>query len=263
MLLLSTTPRRITITRVGLIAKAVLIASTMLGCRDTAPKPVHTPPLTEAQSTHYALIQAGETGPARIRIRQRMAGGDQDSRWLFLMGLAHHWDRHYARAAEWLARAEAAEPRYPPASHFLGWALYHGGHAPESRAAFERHLEMVPTEGDSHFALGVLAIERGDWSAADAALRSAIAHQEDDPGRAGGVAKAMARRSEVVEQRDGDLNGAVTLLAQAVARDPDLYEAHFRLARLLRRLGRELAAEAADEAGRAAQARAEANRVRP
>jgi Flp pilus assembly protein TadD len=190
-------------------------------------------------------------------------GGDSDSRTLFLMGLAHHWDRHYTQAAGWLRRAEAASPPYPPAAHFLGWALYHAGRPDESRAAFERHLQMAPDEGDSHFGLGVLALERGDFDAAERFLQRAIALQQEDPSRAAGVAKALARLSEVREQRDGDRQAAAALLARAVAADQDLYEAHYQLARLLRHLGRMAAAEAAEAAGRAAEQRVTAARTRP
>lgn len=239
------------------------MASCILGCEKPASDVKPTPALTKGQSHHFALIQAGETGPARIRIRQQIDAGSRDSRSFFLMGLAHHWDRHYAEAANWFERAEAAEPLYPPAAHFRGWALYHSGRSEESRVAFERHLNLVPTEGDSHFALGVLAIERGDLDNAEARLRTAIELQKDDPTRRHGHAKALARMSEVIEQRSEDLTTATALLATAVAEDPDLYEAHFRLARLLRRMGRPEAAEAAELAGHEAQARVESKRVRP
>jgi len=221
------------------------------------------PQLTETQSQHFSSIQSGETGPARVRLRQAIDAGDLDSRNLFLMGLAHHWDRHYSKAAEWFARSETASPTYPPAAHFHGWALYHAGRPAESRQAFERHLRLDPTEGDTHFGLGVLAIERGDFDAAELSLEQAITLQQDDPARAGGVAKSLARLSEVRLDRDGDREAAAALLARAVAADQDLYEAHYRLARLLRQLGRDAAANAADAAGRAAEERAAAQRVRP
>ncbi len=265
MPLLLTAPRGSTIATLLSAAKRVLLILSVAtgGCDQRLSEPTVVPPLTSTQSEHFASIQSGDTGAARVRLRQMIDGGDTDSRTLFLMGLAHHWDRHYTRAAEWFQRADDALPPYPPAAHFLGWALYHAGHPEASRTAFERHLQDAPAEGDSHFGLGVLAMERGDFDVAEVAFDRAIAMQQDEPARAKGVAKALARLSEIREQRDGDRHAAAALLARAVAADQDLYEAHYRLARLLRLLGRGAAADAADAAGRAAEARAVEGRVRP
>ncbi|MDG1837652.1 MAG: hypothetical protein P8I91_02475 [Phycisphaerales bacterium] len=212
---------------------------------------------------HFALIKQGKTGPARVRLRQLIDGGNTDSRTYFLMGLAHHWDRHYTMAAEWFAKSESAKPNYPPASHFHGWSLYHSGQPEASEQAFLRHEQMAPGEGDTLFGLGVLALERGEARIADRYFIRAIALQQDDPGRRAGVAKALARRSEIAEAESGNLDQAVLLLQEAIAMNDDLYESHFRLARLLRRLGREEQAVAADSAGEQAKLRVESQDGRP
>ena len=213
-------------------------------------------------ANHYELILAGQCGPARVRLRQRIDAGRGDGRALFLMGLSHHRERAYPKAVPWFERAIAATPPYPPAAHFLGWALYHNGQAAESQAAFERHLRLDPSEGDTHFGLGVLALERGDLDVADAHFDQAIDLQSRRPDRQQGLAKAMARRSDVLEQR-GDVEAAAGLLADALALDRDLYEAHFRRARLLRRLGRGAEAAEAETAAKAAKARVESSDGRP
>jgi tetratricopeptide (TPR) repeat protein len=232
------------------------------GCEPHSPEPAPVPALSGELIEHYNLILAGEYGPARVRLRQLIDAGTGDSRAMFLMGLAHHRERSYPKAAAWFEQAIATHPPYPPAAHFLGWAWYHAGDAGKSKAAFTRHLTLDPTEGDTHFGLGVLALERGDVEQAEAYFQDAIALQRDRPNRQSGVAKAMARQAQLLEQR-GDLNAAVSLLAESIAIDPSLYEAQFTQARLLRRLGRLDEAAAAENAAVAARSRVETTDTRP
>jgi tetratricopeptide (TPR) repeat protein len=262
MTFLSTTPQVFTLTRLGGLAKHLILGLSLVfvACKPASPP---TPPIEGVLAEHYALIKGGQTGPARVRLRQLIDGGNTDSRTYFLMGLAHHWDRHYTMAAEWFAKSESAKPIYPPASHFGGWSLYHSGQPEESERAFTRHLQMAPGEGDTLFGLGVLALERGEASLADQYFVRAISLQQDDPNRRAGVAKALARRSEIAEAESGDLDQAVLLLQEAIALNDDLYESHFRLARLLRRLGREDQAVSADVAGMQAKLRVESQDGRP
>ncbi|MCP4759958.1 MAG: hypothetical protein GY894_06145 [Planctomycetes bacterium] len=262
MKFLSNAPPGATISSAGISAKGLLLVFLILAaCNRSDPQESSTPPLTKSQSEYFGLIQAGETGAARIRLRQRIDAGESDSRLPFLMGLAHHWDRNYTRAAEWFARAETAEPVYPPASHFLGWSLYHAGNLDKSKMAFHRHLQLAPDEGDSLFALGVLAIEQGNLDLADDYLSRAILVQRGDPARAPGVAKAMVRQAEIAEVRDS-VDASIELLRQAIEINDDLYEAHYRLARLLQRRGYGEESAKAQQNGDAAKARVEAQDLR-
>lgn len=233
------------------------------GCREVSEAPTPTPALGAPWQAHYELILAGQPGPARIRLRQAIEAGQADSRAFFLMGLSHHWERRYGLATKWFQEAAAASPSYPPALHFLGWARYHTGDATGSQQAFLDHLQLQPDEGDSHFALGVLALERGDLNEADRRLMRAITLQRPLPDRQDGVAKALARRAEVIQAQGGPLTQATACLQEAVALDPNLYEAYFNLARLLRRLNRLDEAAAAEAIGVETRDRLDAQRVRP
>ena len=237
---------------------------TLLGaCHHTAEEPVPTPPLEQPWQAHFELIRSGQPGPARIRLRQAIDAGEEDSRALFLMGLSHHWERRYGLAEKWFEQAALASPTYPPAMHFLGWARYHTGNAHGSEQAFRQHLQMQPQEGDSHFALGVIALERGDLELADLHFIRAIELQRHLPERQDGVGKALARRAEVVQAQGGPLNEAAALLQEAVTLDADLYEAYFNLARILRRLNRMDEADAAEMIGFQTRSRLDAQRGRP
>jgi Tfp pilus assembly protein PilF len=263
MTLLSPAPLPATITPVGLFAKALLLSLSLgAGCDRPAPEQDKTPPLTPFQTDCFRLIQSGDTGPARIRLRQQIDAGETDSRLSFLMGMAHHWDRNYVMAATWFERAEAATPPYPPASHFHGWALYYAGQPEESRLAFHRHLNHSAESPDSLFGLGVLAIERGELDLADVYLDRAIYYHRRDAAEQKELAKALTRKAEVAEMR-GFIDESIEFLKESVVLNDDLYEAHFRLARLLARRGYSDAAADAQQAGKVAKARVESQDPRP
>ena len=208
-------------------------------------EPVTTPALDESLSGHFRLIENDQTGPARVRIRQWLNDHPQDARAEFLMGLSYHQEKRYGRALDWFNQAVEHQPVYPPAWHFQGWTNYYLGNAEPSRLAFEAHLRLDPSEGDSHFALGLLAIEDWNLDQAETHFKKAIELQSNQPGRTKGVSKAKARLSEVVEHRDGDIQQATILLRESVELHPDHYEAWYRLSRLLEMQGR------SDEAGSA------------
>jgi len=177
-----------------------------------------------------------------MRLR-RITGDTWTAQRAFLMGLTYHVEQRYGKALPWFEQACTAPDVYPPAEHFRAWALYWLGRPDEAASAFQRHLQLTPEEGDSAFGLGLVAIEGAQWDAAEAHFNAAIALQEAAGDRADGVAKAKARLAEVIEQRDGNLERAESLLGESLQLDPTLHEAASRRARLLRRLGDNEAAD--------------------
>lgn len=208
---------------------------------------VEVPPLDDSLTGHFMLIESDQTGPARVRIRQWLEKHASDSRGEFLMGLSYHKEKRYGRALKWFNQSILHQPVYPPAWHFLGWAHYYLGNPVDSRRAFKRHLQLDPTEGDSHFAMGLLAIEDWQLDKAEYHLIRAIDLQSSRPDRVKGISKAKARLSEVIEHRDGDIPKATTLLKESVELYPDHYEAWYRLARIFGKQGHEAKARHAME----------------
>ena len=242
-----------TITPITALLLLVLVAP---GCRDrgsdqvaTATRQVDVPPISGELATSFRLIEQGDTGPARIRLRQWMELNGEDARALFLFGLAYHHERLYARSAEWFTRSIEAEPVFPPASHFLGWSEYYLGRPGESEAAFRNHILMTPGEGDSSYGLGLIKLDEGQLDEAEAFFQQAVTLQRNHTDRIDGVSKSLVRLAEIDELRGNDAQ-ARERLQEAVSLFPDHYEAWYRLAKVRRRLGDE---EGAIEAERTHQ----------
>ncbi len=135
-------------------------------------------------------------------------------------------------------------PEYHPTYHFRGWCLYWLGETGPARAAFKEHLRHAPTEGDSHFGLGVIDLDEDRLDDAERRFRRAIELQAGNPRRGKDVSKAHARLADIHIRRD-DLPAARAELIAATGLWPEHYAAFYKLSRVLRRLGED---EAADEA---------------
>ena len=184
---------------------------------------------------------------AEVILRTVLGENASIGRARMLLGITVQKQKRYAAALELLDEAIATGQPFPEAAHgehFRGWCLYHLGHPKEAQTAFKAHVQAFPNEGDSHFGLGVIALEAGDLDAAQERLEHAIELQAPLPGRQREVAKAHARLGDVHFARS-DLDVARESYHTAVIRWPDHYEAWAKLARVLDRLDR------SDEAERA------------
>ena len=251
-----TRPRRAAFQPMKPAITSMLLLLLLQGCQGPAPEEasgnetqdagIEIPAIDGDLAVAYRLIEEGDFGPARIRLRGWMDTHGEDARALFLFGLAYHSQRRYARSAEWFRRSLNATPVYPPSAHFLGWSSYYLGDVDTSIKAFGRHIEMTPGEGDSYYGLGLLALDAGDLEEAEARFNDARRLQLDQPDRIDGVSKALVRLAEL-DELQGNRNAARLHLEEAVKVDPDRVEAWHRLARCCRRMGDESAAVNAEQ----------------
>lgn len=194
------------------------------------------------------LLAAGKWSEAAALLERVVQRRPDDGRALLLLGSALHKQKQYARARPWLERAASLTDydRHEGASYFLGWCLLNLGELDGAARAFERHLELRPEEGDAHFGLGLVSLERGDDAAAlvhfgravDLGERAALEHPE----RRADVAKAHARIADVLLSR-GDVEGARDRLQLALNLWPQQATVAYKLAEVLRELGDERGAE--------------------
>jgi len=173
---------------------------------------------------------------ARALLALYMKGKPESAPREFMHGLTYHKEKRYEQARPFFERAVTLDPGYRPGWYFYAWCLYYLGDLAKSRECFERHLGMDPLEGDSHFGLALIDMDEGDLDAAEANLLKAIQLQQNNPRRMREVAKAHARLGDVYATRD-QLEEAKRELFLATELWPDHYEAHFKLARVLTRLG--------------------------
>jgi tetratricopeptide (TPR) repeat protein len=200
------------------------------------------------------MLGTGAFAEAEVVLAAWTRERPDDARLRFLLGLAVQKQRNYDRARELIASSLAGQTDFPErkhAHHFLGWCLYYLGEPEASAESFRRHLELVPDEPDSTFALGLIALDAGDLDAAEARFARAIELQSGPGANPRDLAKALARLGDVREQRDLHAE-AEGLYMQSLAKYPNSVEAWEKLARVRDRLGKDReAASARHEAGRA------------
>lgn len=158
----------------------------------------------------------------------------------FYAGLALHKQKMYARARPLLEYASAHQAEFvegPHAVHFVAWCAYYLGDLPAARGAFSQHLKEFPAYDDSHFGLGLVALDEDKLPEAEACFRTAlklIAQQNGQPRERG---KNLARLGDV-QLRQGKLAEAEASYREAVALWRDHHEAWAKLARILDRTDR-------------------------
>lgn len=188
-----------------------------------------------------ALMRQGRFDVAETALRTVLGEMPDSDRARFFLAVAVGKQKRYGEARtlyEQVLESPRTFPERIHAEHFLGWALYYLGEPELARGRFQRHAETVPDEGDSAFALGLIALDADDRAAAEQWLLEAIRRQEGKPGLEREVAKAEARLGDLRYRQDR-VEEAIELWRRCVARWPDHHEAWSKLARGHARLGQD------------------------
>ncbi len=212
------------------------------------------------------LLSSGDFAGAEAVFRALHASHPDHPRAIFLLGLSIHKQKRYAEARPLLERSDALAssmdgdvvavifPEAAHVSHFLGWCTYYLGDLDASARHFDAHIALVPSEFDSQFGRGVVAIDQDDIGTAERHLRAAL-QLLDGPGADGQPAmprpkdraKVLVRLGDVSLRRD-QVDEARTRYEEAVALWPAHHEGWAKLARVLDRLNQpESAAQAREQ----------------
>lgn len=187
------------------------------------------------------LMADGRLDLAETALRTVLAEKPTSDRARFFLAVSVAKQKRYGEARplyEEVARSGRTFPERRHLPHFHGWALFYLGEPDLAREQFLVHAEAVPEEGDSAFALGVIALEKDDQGEAERWLVEAIRRQEGNPALLREIAKAEARLGDLRYRQDR-VEEAVVLWQRCVDRHPDHHEAWSKLARGQARLGRE------------------------
>lgn len=197
------------------------------------PKPLAAP-LAEADLVLQALISGDMKGGLELALELRASNGAHP-RALFVHALALHKQKRYAEARP-LFQASADSPETFPGAerlpYYQGWCTYWLADFDAATAYFSAHATAT-NEPDSHFGLGIIALELGELERAELELQRARAGFQErldggDLFSAADVAKALARLADVALARDED-EAARDLLKDALALDSGLPAVWFKL----------------------------------
>jgi tetratricopeptide (TPR) repeat protein len=203
------------------------------------------------------LMQSGRFDLAEAALRTVLAEEPRSDRAKFFLAVSIAKQKRYGEARGLYEEVRASGRRFAEErhlDHFLGWTLYYLGEPETARARFTAHAEAVPEEGDSAFALGLIALDADDRPEAERWFMEAIRRQQNEPALAREVAKAHARLGDL-RWREERLDESIESWRTCVALWPDHHEAWSKLARGYARLGRDADAAMATRQWEAALAR--------
>lgn len=203
------------------------------------------------------LMQSGRFDLAESALRTVLAEKPASDRAKFFLAVSIAKQKRYGEARPLYEEVRVSGRRFAEErhlDHFLGWTLYYLGEPESARERFAAHAAAVPEEGDSAFALGLIALDADDRPEAERWFMEAIRRQQGEPALAREVAKAHARLGDL-RWREERLDESIDSWRTCVALWPDHHEAWSKLARAYARLGRDADAAMATRQWEAALAR--------
>ena len=211
---------------------------------DTATQEVLTPKdpelveQDEAKLGHaFRQLGAGDLNGCRataMEVLENNPAPATRARAEFMVALSYHKAKQYADARPHFDKASQG-PDFqgkPALPYFQGWCYFWLGELDAAEASFQAHLAHT-NEADSHFGLGVIALDRGDNPAAKVALQSALELFEaklasGDQGAKRDLAKTHARLADV-DLENEDLQLAKQHLQLAVELDSERSAVWYKL----------------------------------
>ena len=182
-----------------------------------------------------AFIEARDYEAARRILMPAVSAHPDWARGRLLLAVTFQKEKRYELARPHFERAWELDPKDPGVASFYGWCLYYLGEPEKARAMFEAHIRQNPHYADSHFALGVIALETDDLAMArrelDTAIRFAQSRRNRDV-----ESKALIRRADLFLRLE-QVTDARRDLEEAVKLKPGAHGAYFKLSRVLERLG--------------------------
>ncbi len=215
--------------------------------KEQSPQPPPSPGDADPRVEKARKIVGSKPAEARAILGAVLVDHPGSLQARFLVAFSWHRQKRYEKARrgfEEILNSGAVFPGSENILHFHGWALYHLGRLREAEVAFRRHAEAAPLVAATWFGLGLIALEDGRLDEAESFLLKARDLQGRSLKRKIEFAKTVARLGEVYELQ-GRLDLARGQFEEATRTWPRHYNAHYKLSRVLLRMGEREAAEAA------------------
>jgi tetratricopeptide (TPR) repeat protein len=175
--------------RAALESGSVLAAATAQINKANAPKTADRPSLQEDPKANLATI-AERYGLAPYDLDQAIRAWGAKATDAYDVGLAALYEGNYARASAQIAdslqhreeRLASDQKAVADAAFFLGLSLSEEGKYRDSANAYQRCLQLRPSDTTTMSNLGASLMEAGEFGSADRLFRQALALDETAPG---------------------------------------------------------------------------------
>lgn len=203
-------------------------------------------------------IQRLDYGSANSLLEERLKQKPGDPHAIYFRGFLNHRQKLYAAARPDFEKVLEAGPVFPSASGvfiYYGWCCYYLADLDAAAASFQAAFDLDIDRADSTYGLGMIAFDRGELDAAQAAFEKSAGlfeekqHKKGKPTQSDFVdlAKSHARLGSVFLRKAdlaADESQAKTFLGQARAQLEDATrlipfseETWFNLSRVYAKLG--------------------------
>lgn len=179
----------------------------------------------DAVESYVRGLLAGSAEQRHRYFTQAARLDGQFSQPCFQLGKIYWEQKDYRVAAGWLERVGPKAPHYLEAQFFLGLCKYLTGDFKTAEQSLQTVANAVPLN-EAFNDLGVVQMQRGDWTAAEASYRKALEGDEADPDYHFNLG--------VCQWRAGQHAAAADSFRAALARRSDDAEATTMLGRALR-----------------------------
>ncbi|MGE5570870.1 MAG: tetratricopeptide repeat protein [Rhodospirillales bacterium] len=168
----------------------------------------------------WDLLAKGEREGAVRLLRQIVKTNPRDAEARLMLGSILAEDRKHPEAIAHLSEAVKLRPRSADAHNALGEALSGAGDVDGARREFEATIALNPDFAPARVSLGLILAEAGESAAAAEHLDRAIKLLKRGPD----AAFAKYLRAKIYTEHE-EIEKAAALLADAVAMQPDFFEA--------------------------------------
>jgi tetratricopeptide (TPR) repeat protein len=195
---------------------------------------IETDPKNEFYRFRYGMLLTDTKAPAAavIRLQEALQTFPRSSRLWFALGIAHFSNHNGDEAAKAFERSLELDPKFAPASAYLGLLQAEQGQYKAALALYDRALGLDEQLAIVHYLAAdtLLKDASPDFTGAEKHLARAIALDKS-------FALAQLALGKLY-QRSDRLNDAAKQFEYVIKLEPNLAEAHYQLGRIYARLKR-------------------------